>query len=116
MKNYINILKKINFISIIKLMVKNIQEYVVENIIKHIEELKEIKNVLSEFGIIKCNRCNKYTDKYITDCDFCLEKCCNSCIKNYTDWNISGIYVCEKCVFIWCVWCEKIKKECVCNK
>ena len=98
----------------------NIQEYVFEKIIKYMnykdDEIQKNKNALSKFGIKKCERCENYSDDF-NECDFCHQKYCNECnlLEEHPSWNLSGLDVCENCIFIYCIWCYKIREKCCCK-
>ena len=91
---------------------KNIQEYIVEGIIKHIkyrnDEVKKLYEILEDFGITKCDNCSQYT-KDGRLCDMCDLHFCETCydlkIKHVNTWNLSGSNWCEKCITIYCHFC-----------
>ena len=91
---------------------KNIQEYIVEGIIKHIkyrdDEVKKLYEILEDFGITKCDNCSQYT-KDGRLCDMCDLHFCETCydlkIKHVNTWNLSGSNMCDKCITVYCHFC-----------
>ena len=91
---------------------KNIQEYIVEGIIKHIKyrdaEVKKLYEILEDFGITKCDNCVEYT-KDGRLCDMCDLHFCETCydlkIKHVNTWNLSGSNMCDKCITVFCHFC-----------
>ena len=91
---------------------KNIQEYIVERIIKHNkyrdEEMRKLYKVLEDFDILKCDVCLEYSQN-VKSCDMCDFKCCETCydtkIRHIDTWNLSGCKMCEKCILIYCHFC-----------
>ena len=91
---------------------KNIQEYIVREIIAHNKyrdlEIEQLNKILQDFDITKCDVCLEYTRDggSCGQCDFkCCGKCYDSKIKHVNTWNLSGTEMCEKCILTHCHFC-----------
>ena len=102
---------------------KNIQEYIVQEIIKHNKyrdyEIQEQEKLLKDSNIDKCGKCMKYK-KEMNVCHMCLINCCIACSKTeLKHFNSSDTYdeitkegfsslniaLCNKCSLVLCDLC-----------
>lgn len=91
---------------------KNIQEYIVQGIIKHNkyrdDEIDELKKALDDMGISKCGICLKYSKEYNV-CSGCEFACCDSCLetklKRINNSCSYPTYLCDECSKIYCNHC-----------
>ena len=111
---------------------KNIQEYIVESVIKHNkyrdDEIKELERLLVECDVSKCDKCLKYKIEMYS-CHLCQINCCFGCseteIKTFISYNTYDrdtkegftsfkVNVCNKCILNLCVKCidSKMCKDC----
>ena len=106
----------------------NIKDYVVKYIIEYSknrdEELKDLRKELAMLqeiasehcDIVKCDNCFKYRNDWGT-CDICDVSTCKDCnddsnndrgITHVKTWNLSGSWMCSKCVAGYCHFCVSI--------
>ncbi len=111
---------------------KNIQEYIVESVIKHNkyrdDEIKELQQILHDLDLDKCSTCMKYK-KIMDVCALCEKMCCYKCAKTnlkhlitsntYDEITDTGscsldIELCNKCILNLCVECidSNMCKDC----
>ena len=99
----------------------SIQEYVAQEVIRHMkykdEEIRVLKLELENFDVILCDFCQKYR-KYDWECDFCEKVSCTECeiVKNYPSWNLSGCNACDDCTTKYCTSCRNTKDICAQNE
>ena len=103
----------------------DIKDYVVKYVIQYLkdrdQELNELRKELSmvkemaadECDIIKCDSCSKYR-KVWEKCDICDVVICEDCINDnkvithVQTWNLSGTWMCSKCITEYCHFCANI--------
>ncbi len=98
---------------------KNIQEYIVESVIKHNkyrdDEIDELTKALNDMGATKCEICLKYKTEY-NSCSMCDFRCCEFCSEAKLNVVLNShsyyTYLCHECCKIYCNNCtgKDIKK------
>lgn len=108
-------------------MSKNIEEFVIKNVIKHMEyrdteiiemqnEIQTLKDLLEVRNVVKCGGCNHYGE-YIGTCDICEIESCSDCeckdrcVKSYRSPYLSGTCLCNACANLHCAWCHRLKTD-----
>lgn len=68
-------------------------------------KMTELEEELEKHDIFQCSSCKNY-NKNIGKCDMCDTLSC-SCteITHVKTWNLSGMYMCHKCILLYCHHC-----------
>ena len=83
---------------------KNIQEYIAEQVIKHMEyrdeEVRKLEELLEKYDVILCGFCGDYGD-YEETCEVCELKSCKRCSHFITRLYVNNIslkmFMCDEC-------------------
>lgn len=99
---------------------KNLQEYVAERVIKHMEyrdeEVRKLRKLLKTFDIILCDFCHDY-DHNNGICEICEFRGCVRCIDTYINTRNFATNMCRKCAKkTFCSKCLSFREYCECKE
>jgi len=82
---------------------RNIQEYVAQCVIEHIQyrdtELTELRDALEQSNMVKCTGCQTWRRSLgCNHCQICDGWYCCREVCNVRTWNISGMDMCSQCI------------------